>query len=183
MTSSFFKLSARKWMFLAWGLTVVAGLCINALAQELFYRESLRATPPLPLPAGFPTTTIFSRVNDWVGSGGGPVPASLANAVEIYPEHVAICLIVINRDKIPTSEKARIAKIAGLTSARDAASELDGFIPDDESVAKLRTSFNLLTFEERAEIDRSVIADELLRIKGYPFKSQQIAPSLAQNKP
>lgn len=173
MNSSFFKPSARKWFFLAWGLTVVVGLCLNALAQEIMYQESLKPSPALPLPPGSPTTTIFSRVCDWASSGGGPVPANLANAMEIYPEHVAVCLIVINRDKIPLSEKARIAQISGLTSARDSADELDKFIPGDKSVAKLRTSFDVMTFDGQAAIARSVIDDEL-GLLGYPGKPRRV---------
>ena len=185
MARSFFKLSVRKWIFLAWPLTALICFGISALAQELFYEASLRPSPALPLPAGFPTSTIYARVNDWVKAGGGPVPANLSNAVEVYPEYIAVCLIVINRDQVPSSEKERIAQITGLTSARDSADELDKFIPGDKSIAKLRTTFNLRTFDEQAKIAKSVIADELRVVDGYPSKPQPqpIEPNLAQNQP
>ena len=184
MSNSFFSVSVRKWIFLAWALEFVLGLALNIWARDVLFAVDFRPTPPAVLPVGFPTTTIYSRVCDWAENGGGSVPANLVRDVEIYPDYIAVCLIVINRDKVPSSEKERIAQITGLTSARDSTNELDKFIPDDKSVAKLRTSFDLRTFNEQAAIAHSVIADELKLLR-YPLKPQPVLPNqnMVRNEP
>jgi hypothetical protein len=180
--SSLINSSARKWIFLAGALCLVC-LGIDAAAHEFFAPKFVRSEP-LPLPADWPTTTIYSRVNDWVEAGGGPVPSNLTRAVEVYPEFVAFC-VILNRKNIPDDQKARIAQGAGCSSIRFGIDELEKFvISNDESIVRLKSTYDMLRYEDRVAIWRSVLSEELHKLKDYPPKPRhQVVPNLAQNNP